>query len=466
MIRYSPREWCSALRHVETLGLSNFRLAAFVAIATSVCTALLIFVDNSVLDHHIVTLDLDVSPYTTLTGVLGFVLSFRTCQAYDRFRQGVAAAYELTGGIHMAASNLLAFAHHGNSNAEEILAFKHITGRLLSLLSAMMLTQLEGKDTLNTELDYNILDLASLHMPNIRGLAKEEKKAETVTQWIKMLIIENINTGTLSVPAPILTRVFQELDISMGRFHAAEMYSQVPFPFPYVAILDVIMALHTLVTPLAMMNLFNSDSFLPVPVVAMIVFVLWSLHLIPGELENPFDGDKNDVDLAELQDNLNEKLKAIIKIQPVDVPFLVVSAHAASARISKSRIRSSRKMSRGSTRGSRRVKKHLGRTRQGSIFSAASSVCVENTELFPPDSVAIARQVQAQVIDLDQNSNPSSDLRTVTVIEDEDDVGQSCRPALHTFEVLRCATSSEGEIEVGRASTIRAPTTKCDAFQK
>ena len=136
---------------------------------------------------------------------------------FHRFWDGASAAYEVTGGLYMAASNWMAFAHHGNVSWEEVQGFKQTVVRLVSLLSAMMLTHLEGTDTRNSEEGYDILDLASLHMTRVRVLAKEENKTEVVIQWIKLLIIERLNVGTLSIPAPILTRVFQELDVSVGR---------------------------------------------------------------------------------------------------------------------------------------------------------------------------------------------------------------------------------------------------------
>ena len=78
-----------------------------------------------------------------------------------------------------------------------------------------------------------------------------------------------------------------------------------------------------------MVNLLSDEGsgnpFLPIPWVAIVVFFLWSLHFIAGELENPFDGDKNDIDLQGLQDDLNEKLKAISAVNYSDVPFLVAT---------------------------------------------------------------------------------------------------------------------------------------------
>jgi len=149
-------------------------------------------------------------------------------------------------------------------------------------------------------------------------------------QWIKVFIIERLNAGTLTIPAPILTRVFQELDGSVASYHAAEKLSQIPFPFPYAATIELILIIHAVITPMVMMNLLTADNasentFLPIPSVGIVIFFLWSLHFTAGELENPYDGDKNDLDLHGLQGDLNKKLQAICQVMPAHVPRLVVS---------------------------------------------------------------------------------------------------------------------------------------------
>ena len=219
----------------------------------------------------------------------------------------------------MAASNLMAFGHYGHSSADDIESFKQTIARMMSLLSAMMLTHLEGFDALDTERGYDLLDVGSLDMTRVRALAKEDKKTEMVIQWLKVFIIDRMNAGMLTIPAPILTRVFQELDMSVGRYHDAEKLSQIPFPFPYAAAIELSLIIHAFITPVVMMNLLAADNasdntFLPIPAVGVVIFVLWSMHFIAGELENPYDGDTNDLDLHGMQKDLNEKLQAICKV--------------------------------------------------------------------------------------------------------------------------------------------------------
>ena len=330
MIDYTSRDYLATLRHHEVLRLENFRLAFMIAGVSSLLTTVLVSVDDFLLpEHRIRNMGLEAGSFGIFTSVLGFLLSFRASQAFNRFWDGASAAYEVVGGLHTAASSLLAFAHYGTAPAVEVDTFKQTVVRLVSLLSAMMLTHLEGRDTMQKETGYEILDLTSLQMNKIRVLAKEAQKTEMVIQWIKLLIIKSMSAGTLSIPAPILTRVFQEIDVSVGKYHSAEKLSQVPFPFPYAATMDVFLVFHALCTCFVMINTFDVNSYWCIPTTGLVVFFLWSLHLVAGELENPFDCGTHDLDLQGLHKDLNEKLRMICGVQPDDVPCLLITAEQA-----------------------------------------------------------------------------------------------------------------------------------------
>ena len=279
MIHYRVREWCGALRRAEVLWLDNFKVAARIALVTSFLAAALTCIDVLFLpfDAGMRLLGIETGHFGLFTSVLGLLLTFRTGQAYSRFWEGTCAAYEVTGGLCKVASNLLAFAHHNKAREEEVGAFKQTVTRLVSLLSAMMLAQLEGRDSLNAEQAYSLLDAVSIDMHRVRALSKSVAKTEVVLQWIKTLIVDGMARGTLTIPPPILARVFHELDESMGRYQAAVRFSEVPFPFPYAAtmdLMDLIMLVYTFMTPLVMMNLFPSSNYFPTPAVGLLVLRL------------------------------------------------------------------------------------------------------------------------------------------------------------------------------------------------
>ena len=128
--------------------------------------------------------------------------------------------------------------------------------------------------------------------------------------------------GVLTIPPPILTRVFQELDAAMSKYHQAEKFSKVPFPFPYVAALELFMVIHTLLTPLTLVNIIPNLVWPPL-LTFVFVFMLWSLHFACSELENPYMGDANDLDLQDMQCILNDRLASITITRNQVVPRLV-----------------------------------------------------------------------------------------------------------------------------------------------
>ena len=97
----------------------------------------------------------------------------------------------------------------------------------------------------------------------------------------------------------------------------------------------------------------------------MLVFVLWCLHLIAGELENPFGDDKNDLNMSEMQVDMNESLAALISAEAQETPTLCIpTREARTSLVAKfSRREVSRKSFHQifSTRGSRRS---LGKMRE------------------------------------------------------------------------------------------------------
>merc|ERR1712136_539824 len=213
-------------------------------------------------------------------------------------------------------------------------------------------------------------DLASLDMKPIRALAEETHKTELVIQGIKMFVINNVSTGQLSTPAPILTRVFHEIDTCVAKFREAEKLSRVPFPTPYGIMMHVLMAVHTLITPPMMISVVGSN-YQSALCAGIFIFVLWSVHLLAGVLENPFNSGSWDIDLEQLQRELNEKLTLACAVRPVDVPFLLTPTETPVER-KVSSPRSTRNAIRHSS-GMRKTKKTELRSRSLFVDSLQSS---------------------------------------------------------------------------------------------
>ena len=58
-----------------------------------------------------------------------------------------------------------------------------------------------------------------------------------------------IQTDVLGIPAPLLTRIFQDLGNGMAKYHQALKFPDVPVPFPYVAMAEMTLYARAFMTP-------------------------------------------------------------------------------------------------------------------------------------------------------------------------------------------------------------------------
>ena len=83
--------------------------------------------------------------------------------------------------------------------------------RLVSLLNAMILGELEGADRdVKNATRWELIDVSGLDRQALVHLSRSKCKPETVFQWLQNEIVDNVSTGVLGIPAPLLTRAFQE----------------------------------------------------------------------------------------------------------------------------------------------------------------------------------------------------------------------------------------------------------------
>uniref|UniRef100_A0A7S1AGP5 Uncharacterized protein n=1 Tax=Noctiluca scintillans TaxID=2966 RepID=A0A7S1AGP5_NOCSC len=120
---------------------------------------------------------------------------------------------------------------------------------------------------------------------------------------------------------------------AMMHYHDAMKCVEVPFPFPYTACTDILLIIHWAVTPLVLCS-WTSGPLWAALFTFIMVFVLWSLHFIAGELENPFGCDVNDLHMTEMQREINMNLIRLVKDGNRQTPRLCVDHRIAALRLS------------------------------------------------------------------------------------------------------------------------------------
>jgi len=215
-----------------------------------------------------------------------------------------------------ATSSLMAFCKKSQADKRDVLIFQHTLVRLVSLLNATVLMELaagSGLDKPETRaFELELIDAEGIDRESLMTINQTHDKVELIFQWIQQLIVESQCHQIFSVAPPVLSRSFQELATGMVRFHEAVKIAKIPFPFPYMQIMEVLLLFHWLITPF-LTCMWVRSTFWAGVVTFMQIFFFWSLNAIACELENPFGEDVNDLPIQEMQLTMNRRLLLLLR---------------------------------------------------------------------------------------------------------------------------------------------------------
>mmetsp|Transcript_49295 Transcript_49295/g.117286 ORF Transcript_49295/g.117286 Transcript_49295/m.117286 type:complete len:642 (+) Transcript_49295:154-2079(+) len=308
------------VRKLFILEGSVFPIGFFIALPCSAVAAILKYLIN---EGHLRAFEdtnsilTESQAFAGFSFLVGFLIVFRTSQAYSRFWDGCTFTHQMRAEWFDACSALVAFCKHSDEGVAKVERFKGTLIRLFSMLHALALAELE---VINTNVDYfsevnafqfDVIDPDGLDSETLTAIKYSGSRVELTFSWIQCLVVDNIRTGVLSIPAPILSRAFQEIANGMVAFHDAIKITYIPFPFPYAQTCDCLLVMHWLVAP------FVTSQWVTEPVWAAIfvfiqVFIFWCLNLIAIEIENPFGTDPNDLDGRDMQEEMNRHLLLLL----------------------------------------------------------------------------------------------------------------------------------------------------------
>mmetsp|Transcript_16159 Transcript_16159/g.48730 ORF Transcript_16159/g.48730 Transcript_16159/m.48730 type:complete len:578 (-) Transcript_16159:147-1880(-) len=273
----------------------------------------------------------ETAAYTTFSSLAGFLVVFRTSQAYGRFWSGCTATHRMRAEWFDSCSQAVAFCKLAKASGDTVSSFQGRLVRLFSMLHAAALAELEE---INHDIDsleeiqafhYKLIDPDGFDADTIRYLKHSSSKVELIFNWIQLLIIDNINNGVLTVAPPILSRTFQVLSNGMVAFFDALKITYSPMPFPYEQTCDLLLVIHWIMAPLVISQWVSNSGFAAL-FVTIQVFILWSLNFIACEIENPFGKDANDLDGQSMQEEMNSHLLLLLGEPARTLPQLRDSA--------------------------------------------------------------------------------------------------------------------------------------------
>eukprot|EP00928_Gymnodinium_smaydae_P071706 TRINITY_DN5520_c0_g2_i1.p1 TRINITY_DN5520_c0_g2~~TRINITY_DN5520_c0_g2_i1.p1 ORF type:complete len:604 (+),score=110.08 TRINITY_DN5520_c0_g2_i1:183-1814(+) len=267
--------------------------------------------------------------YGGFTFVLGFSLVFRSSASYNRYWTAATSAHEMGSEWSDACASLIAFAQVSKRSAVEVATFTHTVLRLFSMLHGMSMEEIA---TLEDE-NFPLLDVKGFHADDLKAITSTNSQGQRmriILCWIKVYIIQSMDSGLIDVPPPILTRVFQELGLGLVNYHKAQQVVIWPFPYPYTQLNFVLLVAYLLFTPIVVCTSQSPAWFCG-------IFTLCScscmvgLDLISVELENPFGDDNNDLPCFEMQAHLNDDLIILLDPATWKVPTMVTDCDTSHA---------------------------------------------------------------------------------------------------------------------------------------
>eukprot|EP00930_Biecheleria_cincta_P083503 TRINITY_DN7306_c0_g2_i1.p1 TRINITY_DN7306_c0_g2~~TRINITY_DN7306_c0_g2_i1.p1 ORF type:complete len:523 (-),score=73.54 TRINITY_DN7306_c0_g2_i1:62-1630(-) len=247
--------------------------------------------------------------YSGFSFTISFLFVFRTSMSYNRFWTSATSVNAMKTNWFEAAGSLINFVRMSKGPPEEILEFKHKVVRLFSMLHATALGAIASMRDEN----FPVIDVRAWKPADIEGLRHREdlEKAQIVYRWITCLVVRHIKLGILNVPPPILTRVFQQMELGMVNFNLIVQIMTIPFPFPFAQLTLVLGIVYSLFTPLVMCT-WSQHATSAALFTFICVVGLKSIDLITTELENPFGDDPNDLPVHLFHREFNGQLLLLL----------------------------------------------------------------------------------------------------------------------------------------------------------
>jgi len=146
------------------------------------------------------------------------------------------------------------------------------------------------------------------------GLDPDDKRC-TQPDRVSLLvgwISEDINelVPIADTPPPIMSRCYQELSNGMLGFNQATKMADIPFPFPFSQLLELLLVCFTCMIPVYAAHF--TGGLISSPFLAAVVTVaFWSLSEISRELETPFADGPNQLPVIDMHERFVEVVRTM-----------------------------------------------------------------------------------------------------------------------------------------------------------
>ena len=286
MIKYNPKDWFSLIfefHKSDTLRKLIYILLIYGFYATSIVY----------IELHYTKFKSTVEIHSLLGFVLGLLLVFRTNTAYDRWWEGRKLLGALVNTSRNLALKINTFLPENEAEKRSLFA-KQISNYCYSMKNHLrdkkIISELELSDDLTEE---ELLPIN--HTPNyiaqkIFLLTKNMYEKKYITDNIYLTIDEQVKQFT---------------DIVGG----CERIKKTPIPYSYNIFLKKFIFIYTMTLPLGLATMFDYWS---IPISLFVLYILCSLEILAGEIEDPFGEDINDLPVDDICSTIKKNIADIL----------------------------------------------------------------------------------------------------------------------------------------------------------
>ncbi len=292
MIAYNPKDWFTFIFKLHKA--DTFRALFVMLITMGIYTGVIAYLE---IEFFKLGADSNVKNLNLLHNLLGFVLSlllvFRTNTAYDRWWEGRKQWGNLVNNSRNLAIKLDTVLEPGNT--ADRLFFKNIIPAFAFVLRKHLL-----KESVRLELDEidhpELIDFDNnKHIPN--------QIASTIIKRVNKLYAEKKITDSQ------LINLNLELSSLTDICGACERIKNTPIPFSYSLFVKKFIFFYIMTLPFSFVI---QLSYLAIPVVIFVFYVLASLEMIAEEIEDPFGTDVNDLPMQKISENIKKHVGEIL----------------------------------------------------------------------------------------------------------------------------------------------------------
>ncbi len=292
MISYNPKEWFTFIFRLHKS--DTIRQLTPMILALSAYAWIIAFLE---LEYWKLSENNHLRNLTIVHNLLGFVISlllvFRTNTAYDRWWEG----RKLWGALVNNSRNL---ALKLNSIlAPDDAASRAYFRRVISLYASTLAAHLRSEATR--------LALDEKEHPELEELDKNKHLPNQIASMLFARVNRLYESNHIKEAQLIVLN--NELQSFAEICGACERIKNTPIPFSYSIFIKKFIFFYVMTMPFGFVF---SLGYWVIPVVVFVFYVLASLEIIAEEIEDPFDGDTNDLPTLKIANNIRKHVGELL----------------------------------------------------------------------------------------------------------------------------------------------------------